>query len=84
MGVEIVCDVEGCESRGPAGDEMMGMGVPSGWLVILRPPDELARQRAQRALANTEMFVGVDSRGFGPQKLFICDKHELPKLKASR
>ena len=77
MGVEIACDVEGCDSRTPV------MGVPQGWTLVIRAPDELALSRARKAFMSPTAEM-LEMGPMGPQKKFICDKHELPKLKATR
>lgn len=88
MSFEVVCDVIGCEERAPAGVDLpMAMLAPAGWSILVRPPDELARTRAKKAMFEDAPPM-LGPRGFmdgvGPQRFLICPKHELPKLKAPR
>ena len=80
MGVEIVCDVVGCESRAPAAGGMLGM--PDGWSMIVVGRDEIEQKKFEQKIAAEDLdMLPLGPRGVMPKKVACCPKHELPKFK---
>lgn len=81
MAIEVMCDVDGCDSHAPlpsggAGGVLFGAPVmavaPKGWTIILLAPTEVDEQRFRKKL---EDRFGVDhSAGFGSTRELMAQK----------